>query len=268
MNLNTLNTYLNKNPKLLSKYISVSMAVIGVVLKPINQVMKHALIVQGIDPRTRPGERQQKALQVALDKDLGTLHEKDFDDDYDFSWVKKALGITNAKLADLHVTQETFRKLTDLTHVDDAPEAAAPVTNRRETRLYPTTEEKEVKETEASRPTKFVVHLDSKPASPFDTPSFKDAIAKLKEYAATLSKDSVGQLVDEVIVGDEELPLSQEKKTVVIEGYSEMRRAKRKAAYEAEEAAAIKHNLKKKLGIKPVKTHKQGVFSRVDKKKV
>lgn len=272
MNLNALNTFLNKNPKLLSKYINVSMTVIGVVLKPINTVMKHALVVQGIDPKTYPGEKQRKELQTALDKNLTKLHEQDFDDDYDFSWAKKCLGITNDKLVELQLTKDTYNKLTDLTHVDDKP-IVLDVTNpaaRRETRLYPTAEEKTVKETEASRPTKFVVHPDSKPMPFLDTPSFKDAVAKLKEYAAILSKDSIGQLVDEVIiddVDDEEDALTQKEIDDAGKNFFEMQRAKRKAAYEAEELAAVKHNLKKKLGIKPIETYRKGLFNRVDKKR-
>ena len=259
MNLNSLNKFLNKNPKLLSKYISVSMTVIGTVLKPINAVMKHALVVQGIDPATDPGERQRKALLAALDKDLNKLHSKDFDDDYDFSWAKKALGVTNDKLVDLHLTRESFKKLTNLNDMQDKPILfeVQPAPVMKETRLYATTEEKEVKVDEPSRPTKFVVQPDYKPMPQFNTPSFKEAVETLKKYAAILAKEDLDE---------EERGETQEKLNTAGHHVLELQREKHKEKLEEEKKDAAEYNLSRKLP-KLIDTYRKGSFKRVDKKK-
>lgn len=264
MNLKALNTYLTKNPKLLSNYIKVSMTVIGAVLKPIDKVMKHALVVQGIDPNTMPGDRQRKALQAALDNDLNKLHEKDFDDDYDFSWARKCLGVTNSKLVDLHLTKEAYRKLTDLNNVDDKPEvleilevAAPPV--QRETRLYPTDEEKQAKLEEESRPTKFVVHPDHKPMPEFDTDSLKEALKKLKSFA-----ESFQNAEDE-----EEQMVAQNNIDEAFGVLANAQREKRKQELAEETRKAYDPDLAAfpRTSPKPIETYRKGLFKRVNKKK-
>lgn len=265
MNLKALNTYLTKNPKLLSRYINVSMTVIGAVLKPIDKVMKHALVVQGIDPNTVPGDRQRKALQAALDKDLNKLHEKDFDDDYDFSWAKKCLGVTNSKLVDLHLTKEAYKKLTNLNDADDKPEVmeileVAGPPPRRETRLNPTDEEKQAKLEEESRPTKFVVHPDHKPMPQFDTESLKEALKKLRSFAESFEN-----------ADDEEQQMIAQKG--INEAGTELMEAQRqKHKYELAEETRKAYDPDlaafPRTSPKPIETHGQkGLFKRVDKKK-
>lgn len=263
MNFNTLNTFLNSNPKLLSKYINVSMTVIGAALVPLSKVMKHCLVVQGLDPKAVPGEKDRLALRKALDQDLNKLHSKDFDDDYDFSWAKKALNKTQEKMPDAELTRETFKKMTDLSNlvpVEKAPSlfrTIADTGSKHETRLYPTPEEKEVKDTEPSRPTKFKVHPDAKPMPEFNTTSLKEALEKLKKYAAELDDDHDSEhpapALDE---NDFKTPQGRQKyrnKLVEELGKSEIEVRQTYDAYDA------KYPRKST----PVSTYRKGSFKRV-----
>lgn len=195
MKLNTLNDFLNANPKLLSKYINVSMTVIGAALVPLSKVMKHCLIVQGLNPNAIPGEKDKLALRHALEEDLNKLHDKAFDDDYNFSWAKKALNQVQEKMPDAELTKETFIKMTNLSNlvpIEKTPDLFRTIDDtgaKHETRLYATPEEKIVKETESSRPMKFKVHPDHKPMPEFNTSSLKEALERLKKYAAELDDE-------------------------------------------------------------------------------
>lgn len=263
MKFKSLNTYLTKNPKLLSAYINVSMTVIGAVLKPLDKVMKHALIVQGIDPNSSPGDREKQALLYALDENLTKVHEKDFDEDYNFSWAKKCLELTNKKLANLHLTKETYKNLTNLNHLDDV--------SQHETRLYPTTEEVESKLEEKSRPTKFVVHPDSKPMPEFDMPSFKQAVTGYNEDAAQKALQKLKKFADDFERAEniEEQMIAQNH---LDEAGSELMQAKRNEynknlAAETRDAFNPVHARYPRVSAKPIKTHKRGLFERVNKKK-
>lgn len=274
MNLNTLNNFLNKNPKLLFKYVSVSMTVIGTVLKPINAVMKHALVVQGIDPATEPGERQRKALQKALDEDLNKLHSKDFDDDYDFSWARKTLGVTNAKLQDLHLTKEAYHKLTDISKFDDKPEenvaplpfvpsADKKVIDMHELRVVATEQEKEVPADAPTRPMgysedtveKFLMGL--KKEGTINAASLKEALKTIQKFSAQVGEESMEDFTVPEDTGNDN-PLTN---------FFEKQRTARKEAFRKEKIAAEEYNLARKLP-KPIETYKKGGFQRVDKKKV
>lgn len=248
LNLNILNTFLNKNPKLLSKYVNVSMTVIGAALVPMTKVVKHCLVIQGLDPNTNPGEKERLALRKALDEDLNKLHEKDFDDD--FNWSKKSLNKAQAQFPDMDLTKENYYKLTDLSNLVSPPS---------ETRLYATTAEKEVTDDEPSRPTRFTVHPDAKPMPEFDTDSLKQAIKKLREFAASY-KDAADE---------EEQMIAQKNLSEAGTELLEIKRAKHQHDLDEEIRTAFDPVVAKypRKSLPSIKKHKKGSFSRVTKKK-
>lgn len=107
-----LKDFLNDNPDLLQKYVDGGVAVAGAVLVPLNAFIRHLLVVKGLDPDTSPGERQRQQLLEAVGSLFDENHSKDFDDDYDFSWVHKKFEEARSQLKDL--TKDKFMELTDL----------------------------------------------------------------------------------------------------------------------------------------------------------
>lgn len=107
-----LKDFLNDNPDLLQKYVDGGVAVAGAILVPLNAFMRHLLVVKGLDPDTAPGERQRLELLEAVGSMFDENHSKDFDDDYDFSWVHKKFEEARSHLKDL--TKDKFLELTDL----------------------------------------------------------------------------------------------------------------------------------------------------------
>lgn len=109
-----LKEFLNDNPDLLQKYVSGGVTAVGVILTPLNAFMRHLLIIKGLDPDQEPGERQRKELLEAVGSLFDVSHEKDFDDDYDFSWVHKKFEEARKHLGHLGLTKDRFKALTDL----------------------------------------------------------------------------------------------------------------------------------------------------------
>lgn len=107
-----LKDFLNDNPDLLQKYVDGGVAVAGAILVPLNAFVRHLLVVKGLDPDTEPGERQRRELLEAVGSMFENNHGKDFDDDYDFSWVHKKFEETRSHLKEL--TKDKFMELTDL----------------------------------------------------------------------------------------------------------------------------------------------------------
>jgi len=107
-----LKDFLNDNPDLLKKYVDGSVAVVGAVLGPINVFMRHLLTVQGLDPDSVPGEKERALVQEALHNFFSRDHGKDFDEDYDFSWVHKKFEEARGHMKQL--TKEKFVEMTDL----------------------------------------------------------------------------------------------------------------------------------------------------------
>ena len=112
-----LKSFLGDNPDLLKKYVDGGVVAVGAVLGPINSFMRHLLTVQGLDPETTPGEKQRALVQQALTSFFEKVHDKDFDEDYDLSWVKKRFEDTRKHLTQLNLTQDRFMELTDLSKV-------------------------------------------------------------------------------------------------------------------------------------------------------
>ena len=112
-----LKSFLNENPDLLKKYIDSGVTVVSAVLGPVNLVMRHLLTVQGLDPDSVPGEKDRLAMLEALDAFFEAKHEKDFDDDYDTSWVQKRFEEARGHLKQLNLTKDKFMELTDLSRL-------------------------------------------------------------------------------------------------------------------------------------------------------
>ena len=126
-----LKDFLNDNPDLLQKYVDGGVAVAGAILVPLNAFMRHLLVVKGLDPDTEPGEKQRRQLLEAVGSLFDVSHAKDFDDDYDFSWVHKKFEEARGHLKDL--TKDKFMEMTDLSKLP------SPIGPGR----YPTVEEEQ-----------------------------------------------------------------------------------------------------------------------------
>lgn len=111
-----VNDLLKKNPKVLSKYVALVSTLVDKAVTPLNKLMVHLLEVQGIDPKTQPGERARKALVNAFDQFKDT---EDFEAGFNFSPALKAFEKTGAKLQHLNLTKEQFKKATDLSDLSD-----------------------------------------------------------------------------------------------------------------------------------------------------
>lgn len=117
--MNTLVTFLKKNPAVMNKYVNLSITLVDRAVKPLNKLMSHLLEIQGIDPRTQPGDSARKALIEAMDK-IPDPHA--FDTDFDFSRFRngKFEKVKN-ELKELNLSKEEFYKMTDLTNLSDTP---------------------------------------------------------------------------------------------------------------------------------------------------
>lgn len=109
-----LKSFLNDNQDLLKKYVDGGVVAVGAVLGPINAFMRHLLVVQGLDPDTVPGEKQRLLTQQALNSFFESKHDKDFDEDYDLSWVRKRFEDTRNNLKQLNLTKDKYMELTDI----------------------------------------------------------------------------------------------------------------------------------------------------------
>lgn len=126
--MRTLTTFLKDNPEIRSKYVAVGVA-LGVALVDtavgsLNKLMHHLFEVQGIDPRTQPGDKFRKALTDYMDR---IEDAEEFEDDFDpinhipdFSPVARAFKRAQGKLSAL-LSVDQYNKATDLTHVNDKP---------------------------------------------------------------------------------------------------------------------------------------------------
>jgi Asp-tRNA(Asn)/Glu-tRNA(Gln) amidotransferase C subunit len=112
-----LDQLLNKKT-LLSTYVHVGAKIIDATVNPINKFMKHLLIVQGLDPNAQPGAAYRARLIKAIDQ---VDDSKEFDDDFDFSWVGKSFFKAKSNLNGLNVNKSEFQRMTDLSHFDDSP---------------------------------------------------------------------------------------------------------------------------------------------------
>jgi hypothetical protein len=171
-----LKSFLGENQDLLKKYVEGGVAVVGTVLKPVNSFMRHLLTVQGLDPDTTPGESQRLLTQQALTSFFESKHDKDFDDDYDLSWVAQKFEKTRGTLKDLALTQDKFMQLTDLSKMGSG--------------RYPTAEEEqEIFRTRVTpEPDKRELNIGDK-STAFDP---GNAIQQLKDFVESLDEKKVG----------------------------------------------------------------------------
>lgn len=138
-------SFLDENPDILKKYVEGGVTAVGLMLTPLNTFMRHLLVVQGLDPDSIPGEKERLALLEALENFFEKRHDKDFDSDYDFSWIQKRFEETRKTLNQLEMTKEKFMDLTDLSKLSshDKPldelvaeaNPVAPESVKHETRL-------------------------------------------------------------------------------------------------------------------------------------
>jgi hypothetical protein len=114
--MNYFDNLLRKNPSLLAKYVSVATAVVDTALTPLNKLMHHVLVVQGIDPNTTPGEKFRREMFSAIDQ---IEDAEEYDKDYDFSWVERQWKKTAKQLNNLNLTKDRYRELTNLARLED-----------------------------------------------------------------------------------------------------------------------------------------------------
>lgn len=168
-----LKEFLNDNPDLLKKYVDGGVAAVGLVLTPLNAFMRHLLIVKGLDPDQDPGERQRRELLEAVGSLFDLTHSKDFDDDYDFSWIQKKFEETRSNLKQLSITKNDFKKMTDISSWGSA--------------RYPTIdEEQEFFEQQLDRD----VTEASKKETAVTTEQPVDEMARLRDSLKELIKDT------------------------------------------------------------------------------
>lgn len=148
-----LKSFLDENPDLRKKYVDGGITAISAVLGPLNSLMRHLLVVQDLDPDSVPGAKDKAAMLKALDSFFDSKHEKDFDEDYDLSWVQQKFNKTRGALKELNLTKDKFMELTDLSrlpnlgrvedvseepidHIAQRVNPVAPEADKRETRLF------------------------------------------------------------------------------------------------------------------------------------
>jgi hypothetical protein len=101
------------DPELLQSYVGAGIAITNFAVAPLTRLLKHLLVIQGIDPNTQPGAKARKLFQQAVDESFGGVR-KDYDDDFDFSWVNKKFQQTRGELKDMDLSKEDFMKMTDV----------------------------------------------------------------------------------------------------------------------------------------------------------
>lgn len=112
--LQSLKSFLQRDPNRLKTYVQAGLTVVDSAVGPLNALMKHLLIMQGLDPNSEPGAKRRRELEAALLASFNRLDDADFDADYDFSWLANKFSFTSKKLEHLKLTKDKFRDLTDL----------------------------------------------------------------------------------------------------------------------------------------------------------
>jgi hypothetical protein len=173
-----LKSFLSENPDLLKKYVGGGITAVSTVLAPINSLMRHLLTVQGLDPDAVPGAKDRAEFLKGLEAFFDDKHEKDFDEDYDLSWVQQKFNKTRGTLKDLQLTKDKFMELTDLSRlpnlgrVEDFTEEPIDHIAQKVDQIAPEADKREIRMID-DKPTKF------EPG---------DAIQELREFMTDLSK--------------------------------------------------------------------------------
>lgn len=148
-------SFLSENPELAKKYVDSGVSVIGAILEPLSSFMRHLLVVRGLDPDSIPGARERAALQNLFE----STHDSSFDPDFNFEFVNKKFEQTRQQLKHLDLDKEKFLGLTDISKlpsisdshglpvtIDNTVNQIAPDTDKRETRIRATDQERENQE--------------------------------------------------------------------------------------------------------------------------
>lgn len=109
---------LDSNPDLLKKYVELGLSAVDMSLPPLNNIMKHLVVVQGLDPNAVPGERDRRTLEQQLHNSFNQIDARDYDKDYDFSWAHNRFQKTREALIGLNLTKDSFKSMTDLSHLE------------------------------------------------------------------------------------------------------------------------------------------------------
>lgn len=110
-----LDNLLRNNPKLRATYVQFATKVVGTTLIPLNSLMRHVLVIQGIDPNSHPGDKLFRLANEAMDQIQDT---EEYAEDYDFSWVERQWKKTAQKLNNINLTKERYRELTNLARLE------------------------------------------------------------------------------------------------------------------------------------------------------
>lgn len=125
--MNMLNDFLQNNPKIRERYVVMGTVLVDTLVLPLEKFMAHLLEVQGIDPKKAQTNQVLKdALSAAIDQ---VDDSEEFDSDFDVDWVLKHYAKAKTRLDNL--TRDSYRKMTDLTHVSDQ-EAQSLVADKKE----------------------------------------------------------------------------------------------------------------------------------------
>ena len=111
-------TFLQDKPDLMQSYVDWGTVFVEYALAPLGGILLHLIDVQGLDPNTSSIQKYCRELEEAL---ANVQDTKDFDSDYDLSWVTKKWQDANRGLKAVQLTQEKFRELTDLSDIADKP---------------------------------------------------------------------------------------------------------------------------------------------------
>ena len=123
MSDNFLKRFLKENPHRLQTYVQWGVAAAHLVVAPVNKLLRHLLVVQDLDPNTAPGVKIREALQEALNAAVDVKHRKDYDDSFDFSRIGQGFNRLDNKL---EITEDDFKKMTDLNYATDPPKPPIP----------------------------------------------------------------------------------------------------------------------------------------------
>lgn len=114
--MNTLVSFLKKNPQTLSKYVAFGTAVVDAVVAPLTKFMQHLLTIQDIDPTKRPGSTLMDELYDAFN----SIESEDFSKAYSDKVLKKHFAIAQGKIKNLTLKQ--YKEMTDLSKFEDKKE--------------------------------------------------------------------------------------------------------------------------------------------------
>lgn len=247
-NLSSLTNFLKSNPEILSKYVSIGFALVDKTIAPLNKIMQHLLEVQGIDPTTEPGSRARKALVDAIDH---VEDSEEYDKDFNFSRFHGKYEKVRNELKHLNLSQDQYRKLTDLSRVNDVYPALIPQnSNRPELRIF-----------EAERKTNPMEDLEAytkgsnlsptlEASGDLNTKSLKEALQALKKAAEHLDNpqyiksDLLKKMAEKIREAGVTLPKVDAARQPVVVGGTRVTKGKSKV----------------------VKSFKRGLFRRVEDK--